>query len=85
MDPLTPYVYVFEFVFWLATLTAHKPTRSEMTSFNCARGQHAPPHFTSSQIYAPCGTSRQPAPKSAPYIRQSARRRRKPCRWLAVS
>lgn len=32
----TPYVYVLKLFFWFATLTAHSPTRSEITSFNCA-------------------------------------------------
>lgn len=27
-------MYIFELVFWLATLTAHNPTQSEMTSFS---------------------------------------------------
>lgn len=31
---LTPYVYIFELVFWLATLTAHRPTQSERTSLS---------------------------------------------------
>jgi hypothetical protein len=31
---LTPYVYIFELVSWLATLTAHNPTIKERTSFN---------------------------------------------------
>ena len=31
---LTPYVYIFEFVSWLATLTAQSPTHSEITSLS---------------------------------------------------
>ena len=33
-NPLTPYVYIFELGLWFATLTAHKPTHNDNTSFS---------------------------------------------------
>ena len=73
---LTPYVYVFELVLWLATLTAHNPTRRDITSFNCAYCQH--PLNTCRPMYTPYETSRQPERGNALHSPQSAQRRRRP-------
>lgn len=83
MPVLTPYVYVLEFVFWLATLTAHSPTRRDITSFNCAYCQHTP--NVCRQMYPPCERSRQPERANARHSLQSAQRRRRPCQSPAVS